>query len=225
MNDVLVNVTSEYTAGERRVNLSLSIAALKDKLELTTGIPPSHQKLRVYTETGEIRTLAPVETLGESGISDGWRIHVVDTRPLAERLDLRNDDTPKFEMSPEEYARRSDSVLAWKKKNQLGRFGSSSTDDNPQSGQAGPASYPEIRIGSKCHVHLKSGQLAQGIVAYMGDIPDLPSGTWVGMRLDTPDGKNNGTVLGHNIFDAPENHGVCVRPWQVTPMRPEEEEL
>lgn len=46
-----------------------------------------------------------------------------DTRPPSARANLSNvADVPKYVMPAETYSTLSDSVLAWKKANQLGRF-------------------------------------------------------------------------------------------------------
>lgn len=225
MCDVLVNVTSEFTAGEKRINLDLTVDNLKNRLELVTGIPPNCQNLRVYSEAGELIPVPEHATLNEIGLSNGWRIHVLDTRPREERLDLSGDGVRKYELSADDYAKRPDSVLAWKKKNHLGRFGDSASRTTSDSFQPDVEAAADIKVGSLCDVRLKSGTMSRGTVAYVGAVPDLPSGTWVGIKLDQPDGKNNGTVLGHKLFEAPEMHGICVRPLQVTIIDSDDEEL
>ncbi|VDP10624.1 unnamed protein product [Soboliphyme baturini] len=40
-------------------------------------------------------------------------------------------------------------------------------------------------------------------------------GKWIGVILDKPKGKNNGTVQGKEYFRCEENHGIFVRPSQV----------
>ncbi len=40
-------------------------------------------------------------------------------------------------------------------------------------------------------------------------------GKWVGVELDEPKGKNNGTVLGKAYFSCRDNHGLFVRQNQL----------
>ncbi|XP_013174399.1 PREDICTED: dynactin subunit 1 isoform X4 [Papilio xuthus] len=54
----------------------------------------------------------------------------------------------------------------------------------------------------------------KGTVAYVG-YPTFASGRWVGVILDEPKGKNNGTLRGHAYFRCEENYGVFVRPTQI----------
>lgn len=41
------------------------------------------------------------------------------------------------------------------------------------------------------------------------------AGKWIGVELDEPKGKNNGTVQGKSYFSCPDNHGIFVRASQV----------
>ena len=41
-------------------------------------------------------------------------------------------------------------------------------------------------------------------------------GKWIGVILDEPKGKNNGTVQGKSYFSCADNHGIFVRFTQVT---------
>lgn len=41
------------------------------------------------------------------------------------------------------------------------------------------------------------------------------SGKWIGVILDEPKGKNNGTVQGKRYFSCDDNHGIFVRQSQV----------
>ncbi|XP_047518456.1 dynactin subunit 1 isoform X2 [Pieris napi] len=61
---------------------------------------------------------------------------------------------------------------------------------------------------------LVTGKNVKGAVAYVG-CPTFATGNWVGIILDEPKGKNNGTVRGHAYFQCDENCGMFVRPSQL----------
>jgi len=54
-----------------------------------------------------------------------------------------------------------------------------------------------------------------GVVRYIGNT-HFEEGTWVGIELRTPEGKNDGSVSGHRYFTCPKNYGVFVRPSKIT---------
>ncbi|CAH0698567.1 unnamed protein product [Spodoptera exigua] len=58
------------------------------------------------------------------------------------------------------------------------------------------------------------GKDVKGSVAYVGH-PTFATGKWIGVILDEPKGKNNGTVRGHAYFTCEENYGVFVRQTQI----------
>ena len=50
-----------------------------------------------------------------------------------------------------------------------------------------------------------------GKVAYVGKV-DFAKGTWLGIILDKPVGKNNGVIQGKQYFEANDKCGLFVRP-------------
>jgi hypothetical protein len=62
-----------------------------------------------------------------------------------------------------------------------------------------------------------------GTVAYVGTT-GFKEGEWVGLILDTAEGKNNGTVDGRNYFTTEEKRGVFCRPSKVTATQMSEAE-
>lgn len=49
-----------------------------------------------------------------------------------------------------------------------------------------------------------------GIIAFVGGT-HFQGGTWIGVELDTPTGKNDGTVQGIQYFNCKQKHGIFVR--------------
>ncbi|OQR98103.1 tubulin-specific chaperone C [Achlya hypogyna] len=66
-------------------------------------------------------------------------------------------------------------------------------------------------VGQRCEISGKR----RGEVAYVGSVEGIPAGDWVGIRLDLPFGKHDGSQSGRRYFDAPALHGVFVRPENV----------
>lgn len=54
-----------------------------------------------------------------------------------------------------------------------------------------------LQVGSKVEL---TGKNIQGTVAFIG-MTSFASGKWIGVVLDEPKGKNNGTVQGKAYFD------------------------
>ncbi|OQS04973.1 hypothetical protein THRCLA_02847, partial [Thraustotheca clavata] len=53
-----------------------------------------------------------------------------------------------------------------------------------------------------------------GKVRYIGEVMGF-QGLWIGVELDTPSGKNDGSVKGEYFFNCKPNYGVFVRPTQI----------
>ncbi|KAK5615738.1 Dynactin subunit 1 [Crenichthys baileyi] len=68
-----------------------------------------------------------------------------------------------------------------------------------------------VKVGSVVEV-IGKGQ--RGTVAYIGTTL-FASGKWVGVILDEPKGKNDGTVQGKRYFTCEENRGIFVRQSQI----------
>lgn len=120
-----------------------------------------------------------------------------------------------------EYETKTDSVLAWKKANKLGRFDPAA----PSLEAAKIASYDQeiqkrgIEVGKRCRIGGEDSR--RGLVMYVGDVPEIPGsiGKWVGVRLDEPVGKNDGSIAGKRYWgkegEEGGKHGVFVRPERV----------
>ncbi|XP_061700113.1 CAP-Gly domain-containing linker protein 4-like isoform X2 [Syngnathoides biaculeatus] len=78
------------------------------------------------------------------------------------------------------------------------------------SGSSSVCGGPEVRLGDRV---LVVGQRT-GIVHFYGKTHFAP-GHWLGIALDTPSGKNDGSVGGVRYFNCPARHGVFAPPSHV----------
>jgi len=72
-----------------------------------------------------------------------------------------------------------------------------------------------IQSGARCRL-LPDTDARRGTVKYIGDVPEVPGlGAWIGVELDEPTGKNDGTINGKEYWPCRPKHGVFVRPERV----------
>jgi len=82
-----------------------------------------------------------------------------------------------------------DTVLAYKKQHQVGRF---APKDKTQSVHA--VSIPDIPLGSRCEVESsEEGLHKRGTVRFVGETKFGQGGAWIGVEYDEPMGKNDGS--------------------------------
>jgi tubulin-folding cofactor B len=142
-------------------------------------------------------------------------------------------------MTTSDYESRTDSVLAWKKSQKLGRFDPNAPEIEKSKINA---SFKEVEDRGKRHLFLFKYRFKQstnatlftgiktglrcrilpatdhrrGTVAFVGEVPDIPSlGAWVGVTLDEPTGRNDGSMNGTKYFACAPNCGVFLRAERV----------
>ena len=71
----------------------------------------------------------------------------------------------------------------------------------------------DVLVGSAVTVKTSSGEKT-AVIRFMG-MTSFASGEWVGVELDTAEGKNSGCVNGLQYFHCKPNHGMFVRPHSV----------
>ncbi|KAG8625650.1 hypothetical protein KVT40_006051 [Elsinoe batatas] len=220
-NDITVLVISPNSRSERRLQPSWSLDQLRTKLEPITGIPASSQRLAFALPSGQQQSLnhLPDSTpVSQLNLRDYAELHVIDDRPAGLRENYTDvSAVPKYEMPKDEYENRTDSVLAWKKAQKLGRFDPNAPDIEEQKIRAVQREVDErgIVIGSRCRL-LPDSDSRRGIVRHVGNVPEIPGlGAWIGVALDEPTGKNDGSVNSTKYFECPAKHGVFVRPERV----------
>lgn len=217
--DVPLLISSPNSSSERRISPSWTIAHLKGRLEPITGVPASSQQLslRVGSQDAIPITASDEEQtrLAQFHLQPYAEISVVDTRPPAARTDFSDlSAVDKYVMPTAEYESRTDSVLAWKKAQKLGRFDPDAPSIEQQKIIASEREIEErgLAVGGRVRL-LPDSDARRGTVSYAGLVPEIPGiGAWIGVTLDEPTGKNDGSVKGKRYFTCGNNCGVFVRP-------------
>ncbi|OWF45699.1 tubulin-folding cofactor B-like [Mizuhopecten yessoensis] len=217
---VTVRVTSSGNTfgSERRFQKDLTVAAVKGKLELVTGSIAGNMKLEAYNKDDKlICKLDDNEALlGSYPVDDGMRLHVVDaTIKLGEFEDTSKVE--KFEISEDSYAKRTDSVRAFKERNKMGRFQEISPEEQKKldeekakKAEAEKQKAESLHVGDRCEVRIPAQPVKRGQIKYVG-LTDFKEGLWAGVQYDEPVGKNDGSVKGKRYFDCPAKYGGFAR--------------
>src|SRR5207302_9638196 len=98
----------------------------------------------------------------------------------------------KYVMPEEEYDKLQDSVLAWKKRNKLGRFDPDKEEKDRMEleRQYGEVGAREIVVGARCRVGA-SDLDRRGTIRYVGEDNEFSiGGVWVGVETDEATGKS-----------------------------------
>ena len=79
-----------------------------------------------------------------------------------------------------------------------------------------------FKVGQRVGI---KGKSLQGVIRWMGTA-EFAEGNWIGVELDKPEGKNNGTVKDpktgkeKSYFECPDKHGMMVRAAQLELIKP-----
>ena len=88
-------------------------------------------------------------------------------------------------------------------------MGKTADDDEYMAAEAAA-----MKVGDRCVVSLTIGA-TKGKVQYVGKIPTIGKGWWIGVQYDEAVGKNDGSVKGERFFTCPLNYGGFLRPDKV----------
>ncbi|KAK4688238.1 tubulin-specific chaperone B, partial [Tremellales sp. Uapishka_1] len=213
---VSIFVSSSDTHSERRIDTTLTVEQFKDKFTPVTGIPPQHQVLHLYTSSESPSPLATLSeenrTLESYGVEEWNCIKIENTDPHArpgEFTDLTAVD--KFELTPEEYASRTDTVQSHLRVHKLGRF--APVPENLTHAPPPPSSAPANMVPGQ-RVQVQPGD-KRGVIRFVGEAPIGKGGVWIGVELDEPVGKGDGEVEGTRYFACSAKHASFVRADKV----------
>lgn len=202
---------------------NVTVGDLKGKLELLTGASTATMKIEIY-EKDSNNLVCSLDNddalLGSYPIDDGMRIHVVDSFVLRNSLNAADGaDGEKFELSKEEYAKKSGTVRAFLERNKLGKYNEEEQRKLAKAKQAEKeaeeAAAKAIKVGDRCEVKVPTAPTRRATVMYVGEM-EGKQGLYVGVKYDEPLGKNDGSVEGKRYFECPPKYGGFTRVGNVT---------
>ncbi|KAE8348455.1 CAP Gly-rich domain-containing protein [Aspergillus coremiiformis] len=236
------NANSEpHFVTERRITPTWTVMQLKSKLETMTGIPPGSQRLKLK-RPGHVDNWVDGDEsiIGEWGLMKGCEIEVHDCRPPSARPSFNDlSSIEKYVLPTSTYEALPNSVLAWKKRQKLGRFEptalspAESTRKQAEKDDKNLEDRERRFIGiavAKRAIILPSSppHVRRGIIRFVGPVPSIPYRgletpsaalsalpIWVGIELDEPTGKNDGSVGGKRYFTCPSKTGIFVKPEKI----------
>ncbi|CAK9087234.1 Tubulin-folding cofactor B (AtTFCB) (Protein EMBRYO DEFECTIVE 2804) [Durusdinium trenchii] len=206
---------------EIRFDLHTTIGALKDRLYRHGGTGAGFQKLLLKQDGAVLCEMADdAKMLGFYGVKSGMEIHIVDTDPYSFSKDggLENVElVEKYVMSDEDYAKRENSLRNYKlKMREKDPHWTFLPENRREPKNKNPPTEEDVapfKIGDRCEVQPGS---RRGAVAWKGAAEEIGNGFWVGVQLDEPLGKSDGSAKGKVLFKCPPKHGVFARPDKVT---------
>ncbi|CAL1272632.1 unnamed protein product [Larinioides sclopetarius] len=212
--DVLVTSTINSFGTQRRFPTEITIGELKQKLELIAGGSASTMELQLQDDKNEVITKLNDNnaTLSSYPLDNAKILHVIDSSLQAgEFEDLSK--VKKFELSEEEYAKRGETLRAFKEKLKL------QSDEKMQNLVEKKQKEEEeliknIIVGNRCEVRIAGKPTRRGTVMFVGKTEFKP-GFWVGIKYDEPVGKNDGSVSGKRYFECVPKYGGFVKPHDV----------
>eukprot|EP01017_Pseudomicrothorax_dubius_P030066 TRINITY_DN3708_c0_g2_i9.p1 TRINITY_DN3708_c0_g2~~TRINITY_DN3708_c0_g2_i9.p1 ORF type:complete len:192 (+),score=59.37 TRINITY_DN3708_c0_g2_i9:330-905(+) len=148
---------------------------------------------------------------------EGYTIHVLDMNPESITHELEDlSQVEKYVISDEDYDKLPDTFRKWKEK----YLKQKPAEPKPESSVGVPELDPDyqkaeadkIAPGNRCRLKEKGHR---GEVKYVGKIPDMGMGFYVGLKLDEPFGDINGKIFGVTYFSCPAKYGLIVRPEEI----------
>jgi len=201
---------------------SMTVRRVKEKLYAHGGTPSADQELYLRRGGGDTLFLWDEgKTLADYGVKNGMEIHIKDTNPYSLSANGGLEDVnqvEKYVMSDEAYDKLENSVRAVKRREKekaaaelAARIAAGEVIEE-EPAETAEQVLERIPMASRCQVQ-PGGR--RGEVAFVGSVKGI-KGVWVGIRLDEPQGNNDGSKDGERYFNCKgDKYGCFVRAENV----------
>ncbi|GAM18653.1 hypothetical protein SAMD00019534_018280, partial [Acytostelium subglobosum LB1] len=209
----------------KNFQLDQTVQQLKEKLHRFVGTETKYMTLQVREAdkmTVRINQLDDDNKLlsNVEGLTSGLNIHIIDSDPNNYIAQLQDTSSiERAQMSDAEYSQRDGTYRKWKQDQAAAASAAATQSSTPAPTTTTTAAVvdefanepTDIKVGDRCLII--SDDLGRiGSVAYIGKVEGAASGYWIGISLDLPQGKNNGTLKGVRYFDCQgDKYGCFVR--------------
>ncbi|CAD7091198.1 unnamed protein product [Hermetia illucens] len=213
---VKVNITNSKTESvvfEKKFPKDISVADLKNKLEILTGGCAATMQVELYNGDNLVCKLDNNDALvGSFPIEDGMRFHVIDN------FQLFTETVEKFDLTEEQYNQKEDSLRSFLKKNKLGKYNEEEMkkieEKRREAAEEEARKAAECKVGLRCQVTTKNQPRRRGVIMFNGEV-EGKKGVLIGVKFDEPLGVNDGSLEGKRYFECEPKYGSFVTPAAV----------
>lgn len=216
MVNVFISSNCNSFTSEKKFAKDLTVAGLKNKLELITGASALSMSIAAFDKSDKKLCDLDEDTalLGSYPVDSGCRLHVEDTNKSKDEFEnLANVE--KFTMTADEYSKRTDTVQSFMKRNKMGKYNAEEVAkleaEKAEIEKEEAKAAENMKIGDRCQIRVPEKPTRVGSVQYVGKMDESKPGYWVGVKFDEPLGKNDGSVGGKRYFTCQAKYGGFVK--------------
>lgn len=186
-------------SSEIELSGATTICSLRPRFYSMTGFAQNSMKISVDGNPVTDESL----TLSELASGNCVDIYINGKSEFGDLSDASN--VQKFEISDADYDSRKGTVREFKRQHGIPLKGDVVHDDKKPEG---------FEIGHRCEVEMTDHTHNRGTIRFVGKVNGT-KGYWIGVELDEPVGKNDGSVKGSRYFKCDNNYGIFVRENKV----------
>ena len=175
--NVFITSNCNSFTSEKKFSKDLTVADLKNKLELITGASALSMTLTVFDKKdSKVCELSDGNALlGSFPVDSGMRIHVED---LKYRGEFEDPTVKKFELTPDDYSKRDNTVQSYLKRNKMGKYNEEEmkalAEAKEKEERAEEEAAAKMKEGDRCLVTVPGNMSRRGTVRFVGKVHFKP---------------------------------------------------